>query len=495
MENRFTNSGPGEQNIAQDGAPLHSGPEAPAKCLTYTCHLCYSRIRTASTFTQRSITSLQEPMTQRATTITEAYQVCNPDKPLSPDDDHYVDLTENRGVKQIAQTVTRRIKRSEADAHIKLLFTGHRGSGKTTELLRLQQELEANCFFTIYMDVEDMLDLGSLSYLDVLVAIARQVQTALEQRKLPLSAELLDNIAQWFAERILEETKSREMAGGITTEAKAGSTIPFFAQFFASITASVKAGSSQRETIRTVLKRQLNVFMDRLNLLIATARQTVQAKGFRDIVLIVDGMEKMHYELNGEGVSTHTDLFIRHAEQLRAPQCHIMYTVPVSLAYNENLGADFDDVHVLPMVKTDAAGIAKLIELVERRVDTQKVFSEPQLLERLVRASGGVVRDLMRLVRLATDTDEETIVAADVDYALKTLRNEYDRLIHSDDIPIFRRIQQERRIQGSDEEAGRLLNHRVVLEYQNGERWTALHPAAAEIPWVKAALAADSSDT
>ena len=160
-------------------------------------------------------------MTPRAKTIAEAYQVCNPDKPLSPDDDHYVDLTENRGVKQIAQTVTRRIKRSEADAHIKLLFTGHHGSGKTTELLRLQQELEANCFFTIYMDVEDMLDLGSLSYLDVLVAIARQVQTALEQRKLPLSAELLDNIAQWFAERILEETKSREMAGGITTEAKA----------------------------------------------------------------------------------------------------------------------------------------------------------------------------------------------------------------------------------------------------------------------------------
>ena len=25
-------------------------------------------------------------MTQRATTITEAYQVCNPDKPLPPDD-------------------------------------------------------------------------------------------------------------------------------------------------------------------------------------------------------------------------------------------------------------------------------------------------------------------------------------------------------------------------------------------------------------------------
>ncbi|WP_417914432.1 hypothetical protein [Candidatus Electronema sp. JM] len=439
-------------------------------------------------------------MTKRAQTIDEVYQFCNPDKPLPPDDKRYVDLTENRGVKQIAKTVTRRIKRSEADVRVKLLFTGHRGSGKTTELLRLQQELEDNQFFTIYMDVEEMLDLGSLSYLDVLVAMAKEVEAELARKKMPLSSELLNGIAQWFSERIVEESKCREMQGSLSAEAKAGSAIPFFAQFFASATASVKAGSSQRETIRTVLKRELNVFIDRLNLLLATAREKVQANGCRDIVLIVDGMEKMHYELNSDGVSTHTDLFIRHAEQLRAPQCHIIYTVPVSLAYNQNLGADFDDPLVLPMVRTDAAGIAKLTELVERRVDTQHVFAEPQLLELLVRASGGVVRDLMRLVRLAADTDADSITAADVNYALKTLRNEYDRLIRSDDLPILRRIQQEGRIQvqGGDEKAGRLLNLRLVLEYQNddpqGERWAALHPAAAEIPWVKAALAAAAGD-
>jgi len=73
-------------------------------------------------------------------------------------------------------------------------------------------------------------------------------------------------------------------------------------------------------------------------------------------------------------------------------------------------------------------------------------------------------------------------------------RNEYDRLIRNSDIPMFRRIQQERRIQGGDEDAARLLHLRLVLEYQNGARSAALHPAAAEIPWVKAALAADTDD-
>jgi hypothetical protein len=432
-------------------------------------------------------------MTLRATTIAEAYRACNPEKPLSAEDERYVDLSESRGVQHIAELITWRIQNSEPAVQVKQLFTGHRGSGKTTELLRLQQELETNRFFTIYMDVEEMLDLGSLSYLDVLVAMAKEVAAQLARKEMPLSAKLLNNIAQWFNDRILEETKNRETQGCICTEAKAGSEIPLFGKFFAGITASVKAGSSQRETVRTVLKRELSVFIARLNLLIDTARETVQAAGFHDIVLIVDGMEKMHYELNSDGVSTHTDIFVRHAEQLRAPQCHIIYTVPVALAYNENLGADFDDIHVLPMVKTDAAGIAKLIELVERRVDTRRVFEEPQQLERLVRASGGVVRDLMRLLQWAADTDEDTIAVADVDYALMKLRNEYDRLIHSNDIPVFRRIRQERRIQGGDEDAARLLNHRLVLEYQNGARWVALHPAAAAIPWVEAALADDAA--
>ena len=433
-------------------------------------------------------------MTQRAKTIDETYRACNPDKPLSPDDDRYVDLTGSRTLRQVVGTITRNIARSEQDAQLKILFTGHRGAGKTTELLRLQHTLEEKQFFTIYMDIEALLNVDDIDHLDVLVAIAKQVQEGLDEQGMPLPAILLDSIAQWFQEHIIENSTSHEMQGSISTEAKAGSEIPLFAKIVASITANFKAGSSQRETIRRNLSRELSVFMERLNVLIDTARQIVQDNRFRDIVLIVDGIEKMPYQLNPDGLSNHTALFIHHAEQLRAPQCHIIYTVPISLAYDQNLGADFDDIQILPMVRTDAEGIAKLTELVEQRVDTQQVFSEPDLLERLVRTSGGVVRDLMRLVRLATDTDADTIVAADVNYALKTLRNEYDRLIRSADIPIFRRIQQERRISGDEAEA-RLLHLRLVLEYQNGTRWADLHPAAAEIPWVKDALATDIDTT
>ncbi len=145
------------------------------------------------------------------------------------------------------------------------------------------------------------------------------------------------------------------------------------------------------------------------------------------------------------------------------------------------------------MVRTDAGGIAKLIELVERRVETQLIFSEPELLERLVRTSGGVVRELMHLIRMSLETRADQISAADVDRAVSNLRKLYARLIRESDIEQFRRIQRNHRIQVGDEEAGRLLHQRLVLEYQNGDLWADLHPIVRQIPWVKAALADDAA--
>ena len=426
--------------------------------------------------------------TKIAQNIDEAYRVCDPDLPLKADDDRYIDLTESRGLKHIAKTITRNINRSADYSQVKILFTGHRGSGKTTELFRLKKELENHQYFTIYMDVEELLDLGSLNYLDVLVAIAKQVQITLHENAMPLSEELLNNIANWFAETIIEEKTQQVYDTGIKTKAKVGVEVPFFAKIFASITANIKAASSRRETVRINLKREISVFISFLNTLIAEARQTIQNNGFKDLVLIVDGIEKMHYELNKDGHSSHSQLFVQHAEQLCAPACHIIYTVPVSLAYNQNLGSDFESIIVLPMVKTDDKGIKQLTDIIQKRVDIEKVFENKQLVEKLSRLSGGVVRDLMRLIRMSTDTDNEKISQDDVDYAINTLKKEYDRLIRNDDIESFSEIVKTHRVQ-ADESTARLLNLRLVLEYQNGERWADLHPIINQIAWIKEVLA------
>ncbi len=369
---------------------------------------------------------------------------------------------------------------------MQLLFTGHRGSGKTTELLRLKQKLESQGFFTIYLDIEEILDLGSLSYLDVLVAIAKHVQIALHEQKMPLSEELLNNIAEWFAEHIIEDKMETSDEVGVETGGKLAVKTPFF-ELFAKITANFKAASSRRETIRHNLKREISVFIYQLNTLIGAARQTVQNNQYKDLVIIVDGLEKMHYERNENHQSSHHELFVRHAEQLRSPECHIIYTVPVSLAYNQNLGADFDGIKVLPMVNINKDGIQKLVEIIEQRVEVRLVFDTIELLEALAKTSGGVVRDLMRLIRMSTETDAEKISLNDVTYAINTLKKQYDRLIRNEDIKIFKQIKKTKRVQ-SDESFARLLNLRLILEYENGNRWADLHPVIDQIDWVKEAL-------
>ncbi|MCK5889978.1 MAG: hypothetical protein KAG19_08545 [Methylococcales bacterium] len=422
----------------------------------------------------------------KAVNIDETYRFCDPDIPLEANDNRYVDLSASRGIPKIAESIARNISRVDKLAYLQLLFTGHRGSGKTTELLRLKQTLENKNFFIVYFDVEDILDLGSLSHLDVLVAIAKQTQLSLYHADIPLSEKLLENISAWFSERIIEDGKlinhERYVEGG----GRATFKIPFF-KLFSKLTANIKSSSSHRETIRCNLKREMSVFIDKLNLLVKEAREAVQSKGHTDLVIIVDGLEKMHYDTNPEGQSTYSELFVRHAEQLRSPECHIIYTVPIFLAYNQNLGSDFDDIKVLPMVNTKEEGIEQLIEIIKRRVDVEQVFDDLEQLKVLAKMSGGVVRDLMRLIRMSTETDADKISEADVAFAVNTLKKQYDRLIRNEDISIFKQIKMTKRVQ-SDEAFARPLDLRLILEYENGSRWADLHPAVESISWVKEAL-------
>lgn len=432
-----------------------------------------------------------------ATNLDDLYRACDPEKPLAADDkEHYVDLSGVRGTKNLANSITRQITRSQSGYHQQLV-TGHRGCGKSTELLRLKATLEDRQFFTVYLDVEDVIDLVEIDYLDVLLAIARAVEEQTRSRGFPLNDALLDDLYLWFADKVLEKTEKTDFESELQAKVQADGGIPLIARLLARFTAQIKTASSQRTTTRQVLERELPVFVDKLNALISDARRHVQKAGHIDIVIIVDGLEKMHYRLvqqNDESdasvlsraTSTHDMLFLHHAEQLKAPRCHLVYTVPISLAFNANL-RDVFDIFVIPMVKTNAEGLAKLTEIIERRVNVAAVFESPGLLQQLAQLSGGVVRDLMHLMRLASDTDADKIGDNEVKYACTTLIKDYDRTLRNADIDALRQVHREQRVQ-ADKRFERLLNLRTVLEYENGERWAAVHPAVLAIGWVKERL-------
>lgn len=82
---------------------------------------------------------------QPATNLTEAYNAVNPELPLQPNDPRYVDCAPWRGDEHIVRMIARRITRAEAAVpvhHLTQLLAGHRGCGKSTELLLLKARLE-----------------------------------------------------------------------------------------------------------------------------------------------------------------------------------------------------------------------------------------------------------------------------------------------------------------------------------------------------------------
>lgn len=425
-----------------------------------------------------------------ASNLDEVYRACDPDKPLTAEDKRYVDLSEVRGTKVLATKIARRISRCDSSQYHQQLITGHRGCGKSTELLRLKKELEERNFFVVYIDTEELLDLVDLDYLDVMLSIAKQTEQELREQHILLNETLLADLSEWFAEKITENTQQTDLSGAVKTQAEAGTKIPFFAKLMASLTAEIKTASSRRTTTRQKLKQEQAVFTARLNALLLDARHKVQAKQHKDIVLIVDGLEKMHYEVLSDGQSTHNRLFVQHAEQLKAPECHIIYTMPISLAYNANLGNDFDTPEVIPMVKMSEEGIACLHQVIAERIDIAATVEQADFIDELAKLSGGVMRDLMRLVRLSTDTDNTKVSRADIDYAQQTLIREYDRLLRDDEIEQLKWVQENKRVTG-DKIFERMLFLRLILEYHNGERWADLHPAITHISWVKERLQSD----
>ncbi|MBW4551731.1 MAG: tetratricopeptide repeat protein [Aphanocapsa sp. GSE-SYN-MK-11-07L] len=78
-------------------------------------------------------------MTQPPDLVDRLSNTFDPSRPLPPSDQFYVDCHAVRGNDNILRELGRKIERS--DQPTCQLYTGHRGVGKTTELLRLKQAL------------------------------------------------------------------------------------------------------------------------------------------------------------------------------------------------------------------------------------------------------------------------------------------------------------------------------------------------------------------
>ena len=415
-----------------------------------------------------------------ARTTQEAYRNCDPGKPLLPGDEAYVDLSAVRNldmsfVNRIAWTVE--ASESNPGSIHTWLISGHRGCGKSTELLRVRGELERQGWAVAYFDAFALLEQSDLEAPDVMVALCEQVAELAARDGEGFDGQSLQLVYDYFGtEEIVRESKR---GAEIQTEAGAdvGGGLAGILKLFVKFRANMKGSEEVRKGYRREIEKNFGAFSARLATLVDSAERALKAKGKRGLVVIVDSLEKLPYTVEEGKRSSHEQFFQLNSDMLKCPPCRVFYTVPITLTTEEQLADAYgDSPMIVPMIDLKLPEAHRcLCELVEKRVDFASVFEPGADLVPLVDASGGCVRDLLHMARQAVFGQSVPVSGARIAYAIETSTKEYDRLFNDPDIPTILKCRQEGRIDYN--EIGRkLLYLRVILEYENGVRRMEPHP-------------------
>ena len=431
--------------------------------------------------------------------LTNLYNAFDPFYPLPAGDPQYVDCREVRGDGDIIEDLGRKIKLSQRMTC--QLYAGHRGAGKSTELLRLQEYLQTQGCFVVYFAADDQdINPEDTEYTDILLACTRHLLESLRNAN---SKPLRD----WMRDR-WEDVKDLALTEVSFETLSLESQIAQFAK----LTANVRAVPSLRQQIRDKINPHTTTLIDALNEFIGDAKKKLPDKPSQ-LAVIADNLDRI-VPFSQDGKRSNLDeIFLDRTEQLKALDCHVIYTIPISMVYSNRateLINNYNDPQVLPMImvqnpdgSTNEAGLAKIKELIEKRVKQvnpnqsleTELFDSRETLERLCLMSGGHVRNLLLMMQEAiTRTEDLPITAKAAQRAITQARDVYRRTPEEGEWQILAKVSQTQRIL-NDEQHRNLLFSRCILEYryydEEGEMqpWYDVHPLIKGIKQFKDCLA------
>jgi len=422
------------------------------------------------------------------------YQASNPGRPLvvenASDRLYYIDFSSVRGGK-IIEALQRTITRISPNTPTCQLFTGHLGCGKSTELLRLKAELEAEQFHVIYFESTRVLEMADIDVTDILLAIAGQVSENLEAMKMSLKPA-------YFTKLFHEVTDFLQTPINVGVEAELSVGI-------AKITAKTKESPQLRRRLRDYLEPRTENILQSINQeLLDRANTELKAKGKKGLVVIVDNLDRVAIRPLPSGRSLPEYLFIDRGEQLRKLNCHIVYTIPLALTFSndsaelqQRLGGGVAP-KVLPMIPVRSrsgeiftAGLDLLRQMVLARAFPEispgdrlnlvtEVFDNLETLDRLCLISGGHVRDLLGLLFDCLREQDPPFNRECVDLVIQRQRDYRSNAIDPQEWDLILQVVQDQRVRG-DIEYYTLLRSLFVLEYRDREGvWFGINPVLAE---------------
>jgi energy-coupling factor transporter ATP-binding protein EcfA2 len=374
------------------------------------------------------------------------------------------------------------------------LFTGQRGTGKTTELLRLKRLLtEKRGAQVFYLDIAEYLNLTTkVDIPDFLISVIGGFSEKVKASPL-IDA---DPAYSGYWERIGHFLKSEIKLEGIEA------TVPTGAGVEIGLAAALRTDPSFKEELQKKTRGHVARMVADARAFVRDAVALIRKKTRRpdeQVVLIVDSFER----IRGVGQSSEEvfasvhDLFSGQADNLKFPGLQIVYTIPpYLLAMAASLAAYYDGgaVYALSSVHlfesrsrtVSPAGRQQMTDIVGRRYLAWRNIIEEPLLERLAISSGGDIRDYFRMIQMClmrAMQKDNTVSPALLDTTEAMLRR--DMLpIAEEDLKWLKKIAATNDAclpsNSKLSTLARFFDGKLVLNYRNGEDWYDVHPLIRE---------------
>jgi energy-coupling factor transporter ATP-binding protein EcfA2 len=358
-----------------------------------------------------------------------------------------------------------------------VLFFGHVGCGKSTELTRLARVLhDPQRYWVVNVNLLALLDPNNVNYCDVWLAVAQKLTEQLDRDQIGIDPIVLKGLENWFTEQVLSDEQLKDLSATISAGAEGSVGIPFLGKLFGGATASIKTGNTHRETLRTVVRNTYGKFIAALNQLFVAAVGSMKAanKG-QQLLIVIDGPDRFRGE-------DWKKFFVDEANQLTQAACPVVYTAPMALKSSGERLDNFDHL-VLPMIKlhefdSNAArpeAYTAMQQILLKRAH-YSLFDDIATIDALIDYSGGHLRDALRLLSYAcVEADEAPLTRTVIDAAVKRLAADYRDWLEQEQYTLLVAAARNPNNLGHSATITKLVERGALLEYNNGT-WRQPHP-------------------
>ena len=357
----------------------------------------------------------------------------------------------------------------------KFFFSGHRGCGKSTELLHLLGNPEIKKkYWPINFSIRDEADVIDLDFRDVLIAIGSRLFREYRNKGGDLPEQLLNELFGWQGK--IEKEVSTILKGRVS-ERELDTSIN---AFFVNTGLKMKLEPATRVQLRQVVDNNITGLIGLINH-IAT---TIFSRERLIPLILIDDMDK-------PDIDKARAIFHDRREIMMQPNCAIVYTVSSALFYSKEFNAIRDQAFFLPNIYLHPPmqpdvhheeGYQTLRKFVHMRMNPDLI--EASALEQAVTYSGGVFRELARIIRTAIGRARRRKAArldcTDIEWAATEIRNEYRRILDKEDIKLLKNIGNNNRLE-YNERMRPLMQLLALLEYRDAENWCDIHPVLRKL--------------